>query len=1678
MTTILGSDNFGRPFSIEEGRSSTPPYVYELFNATGGRIASDPMAWRVKDAGKPSEANLRKMIDQYNASLEPGGANDHLAGLFGKDRMTAAGGLIRRNQGRGSEVLARYGKVHEAIGRDDVPRQHALKIALSTLKMNRVFGRIMGGMNHEQAIQFLVNQAGYSRGKVEALLKKNGFDQAETEELMVLALNLRDESSVDEMADDRTLQSIYEKSFTAARLRLDGAIDKAVKLDREIDRLARQGEHYGMADEVLVAEELGRADGEHRDKPRPWAEVKRTIETDLTHESVDESTFEGYTIKKDSNDNYRVTTPKGETWKEVAVNLATAKKWINLDIAEKRSSKRESVDEVTIAKYEVQQRRRDTPVEAHMQTPHLKEAKAKALALSKTDPGTAYVTDQTKMRGGWPKVVARYNGGQETNEAIEESVPGVSKWHMFAGGTSAAEGKHSYQWNTDHGEYHLSPFLRGSRHGGYRLQFANTTGGPQGKGLYLGQGLWIDLGVHSSPNAGVKAAREHDASIAESETLVFGLTEALNIPTNAEHEVRDPRSYGHRDRAAETIMVPALKLAKATIFMPGSMFGNWNKVEVNDLVVWSGPYAQHQNALHVQFRAKGKRKTVGRSEGSHPRLVVYSGWGIDLNPESMFNAPEQDGPVVVQKGRRSAFDKGWDEEMRQRVSDYAKKPVMAVFEAVGPLWGSVSEGLEEATAPWIYVSWQDEPDEKHTSGAKLETHATLWKKNASEADIVKARAYARTLHKGRMHVGDARTKLDQVRAAQAAGKVLGESLEEADDPIERARAGGKLLYPSIDTVPLSTLDKGAKFHYPKSSTVFEKVGDTSIKDDGGRRWKAGRHVAVVPESIDEADDKFDAWMRKGDAVVSRQGLSVHDLPDVSYRDWFDDGMSPARAAAKAIRMAKDESLDEVVPGVDDAMRASMAKDAAAFHARGMSRSDTRIGKVKLTPIGASSAPPDYMTKSNPQTKGKEGDAFQVEYGGRNIGTVKFKSSVWGTVNAKGAKVSSREGWSLRNAISQLLGHALGDAWTSNESCDETAIGKGKNGYVAFYKGKRYEVYGDTILGARETLADALKIPAKKRHEVNITLAEIGGKTVIHRATESLPESSGPHDKLKELFDAARAEKGASPSRAAELTAQIERLVRELSGSKGGYAYLVSPALHHARNKRTTWEAFSRKMVKSTMEGVEALPERAIKTAMVEADLAPSLLEALDDAHDFLDQHGLLEADDPAQRALEMLQSADTELVGGLQDGLDKLSKAVRQAQAGQASMQKKLGVGATTARDQLGAVVKELKAYERLVGQMLKSVEGLARHESVLECSADFDVLVESIPTDTPDFKGLKKLSGRRPLHTNASINRSRAVEMFNAGMTPAQIAKEFGRVFFVTPEGKLGQKYDSYYADGSKETRITVGMHAVDQAIERHKAGGEPDDSDEAMESAETAKRAGIQDPNSSGQGTHPDHAKNPYHDTLVKAGFSYSHTTPVFHGGGNKGETPRLHHTYRLNPKFAVSVYQTNPSDAWVWDGGVGGSGRRQHGKGEAELAKYLKGAKRRHGSASESLEEGFIDLLNGTYLHIEHGIVDEANRQRLLEADGLDEAKKLRDTPWKQKKSRHGYGYESYIDGWLLDVHLGYYNTGWSWSVYDLEGVKVAEGAIPQTPHTDQVSMAKTAAYKAYSSASTRSGNSVKP
>ena len=60
----------------------------------------------------------------------------------------------------------------------------------------------------------------------------------------------------------------------------------------------------------------------------------------------------------------------------------------------------------------------------------------------------------------------------------------------------------------------------------------------------------------------------------------------------------------------------------------------------------------------------------------------------------------------------------------------------------------------------------------------------------------------------------------------------------------------------------------------------------------------------VPQKMDRDDNRsFEGWMRAVDKLVGYRGLSVYDLPDCCYRDWYDNRLRPIRAANRALKNA-------------------------------------------------------------------------------------------------------------------------------------------------------------------------------------------------------------------------------------------------------------------------------------------------------------------------------------------------------------------------------------------------------------------------------------------------------------------------------------------------------------------------------------------------------------------------------------------------------------------------------------------------------------------------------------------------------------------------------------------------------------------------------------------------------
>lgn len=91
------------------GRSYTPKYAVEL-KLANGRYALQ--AWQVRSSpnnpgkGRPTDANLKRYVEAYNASiLRPGGVNEHLGDM---NRAIAAEIRLNGEWGGDRSVLATY----------------------------------------------------------------------------------------------------------------------------------------------------------------------------------------------------------------------------------------------------------------------------------------------------------------------------------------------------------------------------------------------------------------------------------------------------------------------------------------------------------------------------------------------------------------------------------------------------------------------------------------------------------------------------------------------------------------------------------------------------------------------------------------------------------------------------------------------------------------------------------------------------------------------------------------------------------------------------------------------------------------------------------------------------------------------------------------------------------------------------------------------------------------------------------------------------------------------------------------------------------------------------------------------------------------------------------------------------------------------------------------------------------------------------------------------------------------------------------------------------------------------------------------------------------------------------------------------------------------------------------
>jgi hypothetical protein len=63
----------------------------------------------------------------------------------------------------------------------------------------------------------------------------------------------------------------------------------------------------------------------------------------------------------------------------------------------------------------------------------------------------------------------------------------------------------------------------------------------------------------------------------------------------------------------------------------------------------------------------------------------------------------------------------------------------------------------------------------------------------------------------------------------------------------------------------------------------------------------------VPLTMDaDQNPSFGEWLDRCDRLARvTRGISIHDLPDVCWRDWYDERLRPIRAVNRALRYASE-----------------------------------------------------------------------------------------------------------------------------------------------------------------------------------------------------------------------------------------------------------------------------------------------------------------------------------------------------------------------------------------------------------------------------------------------------------------------------------------------------------------------------------------------------------------------------------------------------------------------------------------------------------------------------------------------------------------------------------------------------------------------------------------------------
>ncbi len=146
-------------------------------------------------------------------------------------------------------------------------------------------------------------------------------------------------------------------------------------------------------------------------------------------------------------------------------------------------------------------------------------------------------------------------------------------------------------------------------------------------------------------------------------------------------------------------------------------------------------------------------------------------------------------------------------------------------------------------------------------------------------------------------VPDHLTQLERIQAFNLIVKEIEADAEKADpEALARARVWlekcGKVDPVSAKLLINELIKELSMFQYAKLMAVPKEKYEHVIAEWAGE---------MVPKIT------FDEWMKKlDDLVEGRLGLSIHDLPDMNFRDAYDDGKSPRDFFKEDFRDALEE----------------------------------------------------------------------------------------------------------------------------------------------------------------------------------------------------------------------------------------------------------------------------------------------------------------------------------------------------------------------------------------------------------------------------------------------------------------------------------------------------------------------------------------------------------------------------------------------------------------------------------------------------------------------------------------------------------------------------------------------------------------------------------------------------